>query len=81
MVHDEEPGVEYFPEVQVVHIGEAGLLANFPASQLRQAERPACREAEKASSVMYRPEGQSVHEVEAIVEYFPDEQLSHDVLE
>ena len=30
---------------------------------------------------MYRPAGQSVHEVEAIVEYLPAAQMSHDVLE
>ena len=52
-----------------------GSLAYFPVSQLGQAERSAWREGVEASSVMYRPAGQSVQDVEARIEYFPEGQV------
>ena len=80
LVHEAEPTTEYFPEEQTVQRGEAWLAAYFPASQLRQAERPAWAEEVEASSVMYRPAGQLVHEEEPAEEYLPEAQVSHDVL-
>ena len=73
--------MEYFPEEQVMQEDAmVRSLAYFPASQLRQSSMLSCKVVEEASSVMYRPVGQLVHEEEPAEEYFPEEQVSHDVL-
>ena len=87
--------VMYFPEGQLVQVGEAVeeyspdeqvvqvLLSSseyFPASQSTQATRSAWREAVVESSTMYFPDGQLVQLAEAAEEYFPNEQIIQDVL-
>lgn len=62
------------------NVAVVGSFACFPPSQARQAESPAWRERVLASSVMYRPEGQSLQSVEVELEYFPAMQMSHDSL-